>query len=107
MNFSHNALQSTLQQESIMPRRDSSLTGVYERRIRAFSQKERGDYISALISFRHVLRISKHHLRAPPFLCSRDVAIAHNDIAGVLDEIILRLNDTDEAAMRTYINIRS
>ena len=91
-----------MQQENNMSHTQPSPTGVHERRARGFAQKECGDFISALLSFRHVLRIREHHVGTPPFSSLRDVAIAHNDIADVLDEIIIRLNNKNEALIQKY-----
>mmetsp|Transcript_18180 Transcript_18180/g.21759 ORF Transcript_18180/g.21759 Transcript_18180/m.21759 type:complete len:115 (+) Transcript_18180:131-475(+) len=101
-----------MQQENNMSHTQPSLTGDYEHRARGFAQKECGDYISALLSFRHVLRIREHHLETPPFSSLRDVAIAHNDIADVLnahndvadvlDDIVIRLNSANEPLVQKY-----
>mmetsp|Transcript_18185 Transcript_18185/g.21763 ORF Transcript_18185/g.21763 Transcript_18185/m.21763 type:complete len:105 (+) Transcript_18185:174-488(+) len=91
-----------MQQENINPRRQSSLIGAHERRIRGHTQREHGDFISALISFRRVLRIQEYHVATPPFSTLRAVANTHNDIADVLDEVILQLNNTDEFLVNKY-----
>eukprot|EP00555_Chaetoceros_dichaeta_P000823 CAMPEP_0198278312 /NCGR_PEP_ID=MMETSP1447-20131203/66311_1 /TAXON_ID=420782 /ORGANISM="Chaetoceros dichaeta, Strain CCMP1751" /LENGTH=108 /DNA_ID=CAMNT_0043973389 /DNA_START=85 /DNA_END=411 /DNA_ORIENTATION=- len=95
-----------------MSHTQSSITGAYECRIRAFAQKEAGDYISALISFRRVLKIREHHVGTPPFSNEwnvgnahndiADVLNAHNDVADVLDDIVIRLNSANEPLVQKY-----
>eukprot|EP00555_Chaetoceros_dichaeta_P007711 CAMPEP_0198259020 /NCGR_PEP_ID=MMETSP1447-20131203/8308_1 /TAXON_ID=420782 /ORGANISM="Chaetoceros dichaeta, Strain CCMP1751" /LENGTH=104 /DNA_ID=CAMNT_0043946295 /DNA_START=51 /DNA_END=365 /DNA_ORIENTATION=- len=91
-----------MEQENNMPPIEVSRTGASEGRDRGFAQNELGDLLSTLRSLRRVLTVREHHLGTPPFSSLRDVAIAHNDIADVLDEIILRLNNKNEALVKKY-----
>lgn len=79
-----------------------SVTGAYERRAQGFSQKESGDLILALISFCEVLKICQHHLENPPLSSSMDVEMDHDDIADVINRIILQFEDTDIALVQKY-----
>jgi len=85
-----------------MAHRHFSLTGTYERQTQAYAQMVDGDLVSALINRRYILRIREYHVLIPPYSSLRDVENAHNDIADVLDAILLQLNNSDETLVNRY-----
>jgi len=91
-----------MEQENNMPPIEVSRTGAREVRDRGFAQKEVGDLVSTLGSFRRVLTVRENHLGTPPFSSLRDVAIAHNDIADVLDDILVKISNTNEVLEEKY-----
>jgi len=79
-----------------------STMGVQVVEAKGNAEREKGDFIGALQTFNRLVHIREHHLTTAPYSSPMDVAHAHRKTADVLNKIVHKLNNANEALKQKY-----
>merc|ERR1740139_1200583 len=66
------------------------------------AEREQGDLIGALQSFNRLVHIREYHLTTAPYSSPMNVAHAHRKTADVLNKIVHKLKNANEAVVQKY-----